>query len=578
MRTARRRRMIFAATCAALLAACATPKRMSDDASDFLASDVRVTRHDAPDDLVTAGLGLEGLRAFAPPAFANPDAPTPQELRRRAFHQNWRGIAAVYDTGFALPAPVQGREYSAFARLPGARGMHRVLAQVPDDFDAKARCLVVTPVSGSRGMYGSVAVAGPWALPKGCAVAYTDKGAGSGLFDFDTGTGVTLDGTRAERGAAPLEFDPGAAPSTPHGVAFKHAHGADNSEADWGRHTLPAARFGLHALDRAFPALAPFTPENTRIIAFGLSNGGGAVLRASEQDDDGIFDAVVAVAPNVLPPGTRPLYDFATEAALLQPCALLAQPGIPQLLPEPAWRAVAQVRCASLAAAGLVQAGTPEAQAGEALARLREGGLGDGPLVLGGIHTGIDLWRAIVASYAQSYTRADAAHPACGYRFAMLDAAQAPRASTAAERAAWWSDATGVAPTAGIAIVDANAKGADPAFASLQCARALFTGDDAASHTLRASIEATRASAKPRTAHIEIVHGADDSLVPVALTSAPYVVAARANGIAVAHDVVPRAQHFDAFLALPPLVGRYVPLLPRAHAALDRAWAKLAPR
>lgn len=572
------RRIILAATCAALLAACATPERMSEDADDFLASDVRVTRHDAPDDLVGAGLGLDGLRALAPPAFANPEAPTPDELRRRAFHQNWRGIAAVYDAAFALPPPVHGREYSAFARLPGARVTHRVLAQVPDAFDAKSRCLVVTPVSGSRGMYGSVAVAGPWALPKGCAVVYTDKGAGTGLFDFDSDTGVMLDGTRAARGAAALEFEPGAAPPSPHAIAFKHAHGADNAEADWGRHTLQAARFGLHALDLAFPALAPFTPQNTRILAFGLSNGGGAVLRASEQDDEGVFDAVVAVAPNVLPPATRTLYDVATEAALLQPCALLAQPGIPQLLPEPAWRALAQARCASLAAAGLVAAGTPEAQAAEALARLRDGGLADGALALGGLHVGLDLWRAIVASYAQAYTRADAAHPACGYRFAMLDAAQAPRASTAAERATWWSDATGVAPTAGIAIVDANARGPDPAFASLQCARALWTGDDAAARTLRASIEATRASARPRAAHVEIVHGADDSLIPVAFTSGPYVAAARAHGIAVAHDVVPRAQHFDAFLALPPLAGRYVPLLPRAHAALDRAWAKIAPR
>ena len=573
-------RMPVTLLAAALLAACAAPRerepasaRMSTP--DFLASEIRTTRHDAADDLVSAGLGLEGLRAIAAPAPADAEAPTPAELRRRAFHANWRGIAHLSDPAFAPLPVVAGREYSAFARLAGARTTHRVLAQVPDGFDTAKRCLVVAPASGSRGIYGAVALAAPWALPKRCAVVYTDKGAGTGFYDHDSDCGVALDGSRAARGTAPLEFEAPREAAVRHAVSIKHAHSGDNPEADWGRHVLQAARFGLHALDLAHPEAAPFTPANTRVIAAALSNGAGAVLRATEIDEDGLIDAVVAAAPNVTAPGARPLYDLATEAALLQPCALLAMEPVPQLLPDAAWRAAAHARCASLAAAGLVDGADAAAHARDALARLRAAGWTDGPLALAGFHLGVDLWRAIVATYASAYALADAAAPACGYGFAAFDAAFAPRATTPAERALWWSDASGIAPTAGVGIVDTKAVLPDATYPGLACARALWTGDDEAARTVRASVEAARASARPRARYVHVVHGADDSLIPVAHTSRPWVEAARANGANVVFDEVPRAQHFDAFLAFPQLSGRYVPLLPHAHAAMDRAWAAI---
>ena len=78
-------------------------------------------------------------------------------------------------------------------------------------------------------------------------------------------------------------------------------------------------------LDRAFPQAAPFTPQNTRIVAVGLSNGAGAVLQAAGLDEEGTLAGVVALAPNVNVPdadASRVLYDYATEAALLLPCAL----------------------------------------------------------------------------------------------------------------------------------------------------------------------------------------------------------------------------------------------------------------
>src|SRR3546814_11117735 len=107
------------------------------------------------------------------------------------------------------------------------------------------------------------------------------------------------------------------APVAAGGVAVKHAQSKDNPEADWGRHVKQAAQFALHALDEAVPDAAPFTFDNTRVIAVGISNGGGAVLRAAELDGDWL-DAVVAGGPNVYVEVGRPPYDFPTAAALLQ--------------------------------------------------------------------------------------------------------------------------------------------------------------------------------------------------------------------------------------------------------------------
>src|SRR5690606_9488372 len=105
----------------------------------------------------------------------------------------------------------------------------------------------------------------------------------------------------------------------------RHAHSLDNPEADWGRHVRQAAEYALQVLDDALPAAAPFEFDNTRVIAVGISNGGGAVLRAAELEG-GWLDGVVAAEPNVTVAGARPLYDYASEAALLQPCALLHVP------------------------------------------------------------------------------------------------------------------------------------------------------------------------------------------------------------------------------------------------------------
>ena len=347
------------------------------------------SEHRGNDDLLTAGLGLAGLRSLAPPAFADASAPTVEELRRRALWGSWRGIADLAPGGgygdlFGDLAPVPGREYSAYARLPGARQPHRVLAQVPDGFDTSRRCVLVAPASGSRGIYGAVSVAAAWGLPRGCAVVYTDKGAGSDYFDLDAQMGVRANGMVGALGeAADLAFVPDA-PVNASGVAFKHAHSRDNPEADWGRHVKQAAEFALLALDQAFPQAAPFTFANTRVIAVGISNGGGAVLRAAEMEGDWL-DAVGAGEPSVLSSGagSRALYDYATEAALLMPCAQLHMADLPQPPLTAALQAGAAVRCATLAAEGVIAGATPAAQARSAYELMLDKGWTDAALRAG---------------------------------------------------------------------------------------------------------------------------------------------------------------------------------------------------
>ena len=130
--------------------ACATQAfatELSMQRIDFIQGEVSVTTHHDHDDLLSAGLGLDGLKG-APSPFANPAKPTVQELRRRAIQTSWKGIADLgplggYGTIYGAVPEVPGREYQAFAKIPGAHQPHRVLVQVPDHFDLVHRCLVV---------------------------------------------------------------------------------------------------------------------------------------------------------------------------------------------------------------------------------------------------------------------------------------------------------------------------------------------------------------------------------------------------------------------------------------------------
>ena len=537
----------------------------------------RETEHRGSDDLLTAGLGLDALRATAAPAFASPGQPTAEEARRRAIWSSWRGIADLTPGGgfgdvYGNLQAAPGREFSAYARIPGARQPHRVLVQIPDNFDPKRRCLVATASSGSRGIYGAISVAGSWGLAHGCAVAYTDKGTGSDYYDLDARSGFQADGTPATQGA--LAFAPTDAKAA-HGIAFKHAHSGDNPEADWGRHLLQALQFGLQALDRAYPQSAPFTPANTRTLGVGVSNGGGAVLRAAEIEGDW-FDAMVAGEPNVSVAGAPPLYDFVTQSALLMPCALLALDDLPQppmqAQAAPAWTQ----RCAVLKSAGLVQGDDTAAQAQSARQQLADAGLSDGALRAGAFSTGFDLWRAIAVTYASAYGRYGAGEHPCAYSYSAVGADGKPAPASAELRASWWGEGSGIPPGSGVVLVDGNAaQSTEDPLRGLNCLRALGTGDSTDAKRVRAGIADAAAKAPRRGLPIVVIHGTDDGLVPISMTSDRYVPLARKAGAHIAYWRVSNGQHFDSLLAFPDYRKRYVPLLPYMFAAMDQVWDHL---
>ena len=557
-------RLLAGASISLIVVACATAQR---PLAEFDGN--RLRHHAGDDDLLTAGLGLEGLRQ--PPRLpADRDAPDPAELRRVAIHANYGGLVDLTPTGGLesgdLPA-VPGREMHAWVRLPGRSDPARVAVLIPDALDTDEPCLVVAPSSGSRGVFGGLPVAGPWALPRGCALALTDKGTGTDLFDHASDTGVTLDGTRAERGAATLGLEP--APVDAAWVSIPHAHSGDHPEADWGRYTIEAAHFGLQALRELWPDPARPMPE-ARVIALGLSNGGGAVLRALEQAPPGLFDAAVVGAPNVTPPGARPLYDYATEAALFQPCVLgdpAALAGLP--FANPMLIGPGRARCESLAKVGLLDRAEPAA----ARTVLEAGGFDSDALEQVAVNTSIDVWRAVVALYASAYLRTPVDAMPCGYATGVRGSDGARLAAPAAQRNLWWARTSGVVPGGGVEWFDGRADQHpdDKDFGGLVCLRELWTGDGEDARALRRAVEATRATARLPDVPVIVIHGRQDGLIPASFSARPYVAAAREAGAeALVYWEIDGAQHFDSLVPFPGMNTRYRPLLPYVWDALDR--------
>lgn len=597
--------------CAAATVAAITGAGAHAAGFELVGEPLREAYDGRSDDLLTAGLGGEGLRA-APPEFVDPLRPTWRELRRRAIYFNTRGLLDVRESsgygsryGARAGERIAGVEYLAALRGPDGRGSTTALLQLPAAFDPRNPCLVVVASSGSRGIYGALPTAGEWGLRRGCAVAHTDKGTGIGLYDVDRGLAVTFDGrvvTAAET-APGTAFTPPRADSVslpPHALLFKHAHSRVNPEADWGGHVLQAGHFALAMLNREFAASlrAPLTPRNTLVIAAGISNGGGAVLRALEQDDGEFFDGAVAAEPNVTvaaavetfsvaeagePPrqvAVRDLYDYASLHAVLQPCAALAEEAAS--IPLGAVIALNPALgpwCEALARDGLVAGAARGEQAADARRQLIAAGVHPDALRLTAINLQFGLWSSVVSTYAAAYARAPAnAHP-CGLHFAAVDPLGQPRALSEIELARAFSDYNGIAPGGAVAILRTLADGSR----SVAAAAALDT-----QRCLRdqmPALAAGRAAIGMRGAvgrrPVIVLHGRDDSLVPVNHSARAYV-AAHARALRGRGELryyeIPGVQHFDAFLVLPGLDGQYRPMQPYLNEALDLLQARLTRR
>lgn len=600
----------------------------------FAGTATTATYDGSSDDLLTAGLGRTGL-AGAAPTLSSP--PTAAELRKLAIHTNYRAILDItanggYGTLYGPNVDVNGVAGTGEGRIAGTEtiayaddgtGSQNVtmMVQVPSTFDAKNPCIVSATSSGSRGVYGAVGSAGEWGLKRGCAVAYTDKGTGTGVHDLQAHTVNGIDGRRGD--AATL----GAASNftarlsaaersafntaTPNRFAVKHAHSEQNPEKDWGTHTLRAIEFAFWVLNERFGDALPdgkrtkvITPANTLVIASSVSNGAGAALAAAEQDTAGLIDGVAVSEPNIqLPPGgiltiqrgtrpaytagSRPLFDYFSYANLLQPCAAQAAGAAGSPF------AFAGVnRCAALAAAGLVTGATAQAQADDALARLQTFGYEPEAALL---HA--SMWQfatpAITVTYGNTYGRFRASDNLCGFSFGAVDGTASPRAVVPAEIAGLFGTGNGVPPSGVVQIIYNNSVGgarsqavstspstglADFAFDGANCLRQLWTGTSANATRLNAGVAEVYRTADLRGKPAIVVHGRSDTLIPVNFNSRPYLLRnSQVEGAAskLRYVEVTNGQHFDSFLPFAGYDNRYVPMHVYYNRALDAMWATL---
>jgi hydroxybutyrate-dimer hydrolase len=584
----------------------------------------------AADDLLTAGLGKTGLAANPAPAFADKLNPSAAELRRNAIYSNYRAVLDInansgYGTLYgpnvdaqgvvtAAEGKIAGTEYLAYADDGSGNQNVTLMVQVPSSFDPTKPCIVTGTSSGSRGIYGAIGSSGEWGLKNGCAVAYADKGSGIGLYTFDDDSVNLQNGVRATRtqagknaifvpqlsDAARVAF----AAAAPNRIAFKHAHSQQNPEQDWGKSTLRAVEFAYFVLNERYGAMARdgihhlprFTPANTITIASSISNGAGSALLAAEQDTRGLISGVAATEPQIQPNSAtgytvkqggaavsaqaKPLFDYATFAALYQPCI-----------------AGSAGRCTALVAKGLLAGADLAAQQADARSRLHAYGwlLDSDPLQAA--HAGTNILVAV--TYANAYGKFSVTDKVCGFSFANTDVNGDPSAFSAEQKAASFANLSGIL---GNVVYENSVGGAkvytagvspssalpDQSLDGFLCLRALATGVnpvgggaldsalEAQSARVRDGIAQVQASANLRGKPAIIVSGRVDTLIPVNHGARAYL---GLNGVRegaasqLRYIEVTNANHFDAFSnSLPTVI---VPLHVYLARALDAMYAHL---
>jgi len=594
----------------------------------------------ASDDLLTAGLGKSGLQSATAPAIADAANPTAAELRRLAIYSNYRalvdpstngGFGVLYGPnvidGVAQSGEgrIAGTEYLAYADDGTGKQNVTLMVQVPANFSKANPCIEAVVASGSRGVYGPIAV-GEWGLKRGCAVAYSDKGSGNGAHDLQNDKVTLINGvvTGAAAAGKGAQFNAGLSATdlaafnaaTPNRFAFKHAHSQQNPEKDWGKQTLQAIEFAFYVINDQFAGANPatgqkyqdFKPANTLVIAAGVSNGGGAVLQAAEADAAGLIDGVVAGEPNIQPVANAALqvkrggttvatigkgiYDYFTYANLYQPCAALSASvsSAPFLVAINTARATN--RCAQLKAQGLLTGATLAEQADESLQKLLAYGWEPESNLLHASHYAFAT-PAIAVTYSNTYARASVKENLCGLSFGATDATGAPAALAATAFAKIFGTGNGVPPTSGINLINNNSVGgplkddvsissasgvADYNLDGARCFRNLVTGTDALAQRLQTGVAEVKRTGNLHGKPVVIVHGRSDALVPINHTSRPYFGTSKlAEGAAskLSYVEVTNGQHFDSFLTLPGYDTRFIPLHYYVNQALDRMYANL---
>jgi hydroxybutyrate-dimer hydrolase len=623
----------LATLCALTLCANAADAGGPNRKPGFIKGEILSATYDGvSNDLLTGGLGKTGLALAAPP-FADPLHPTAAELRTRAIHTNYRalvdmtpggGYGVFYGPNVTLDGQVTasegliaGQEFLAFADDGSGRQNVTLMVQLPATFDPANPCIVTAPSSGSRGIYGAIATAGEWSLKRGCAVAYTDKGTGTGAHDLQDNTVGLITGERVDAAAADEDSHFTAKLSnskraqfnaqTPNRFAFKHAHSQQNPEADWGRNVLQSIEFAFYILNRQFPG-ERFTPDDTLVIASSVSNGGGASVLAAEQDRRDLIDGVAVSEPNVNPEfddefaiqqGDRPpfanhsrsLYDYTTLVHLYQGCANRAPDNLAAPLNNLVSSTLGDDRCASLHDLGLLDAATSTVQAVEAQQIINDFGILPEQNIVQPSHWFLNVPQSISVTYANAYGRFSVLDNLCGYSFGATDAVtNDPVPLAAASEATLFSVGNGIPPTGGVNLINNRSVGgpkfdrasispstnrADQNVDGAACLRDLAAGIDVVTgaklrglqrqqhRDVLAGIRKIRADGDLHGIPAVIVTGRSDAILPPNHTSRAYFglnQLEEGEGTNLRYYEITNAQHLDSLNGLPGFDSRFIPL------------------
>jgi hydroxybutyrate-dimer hydrolase len=620
-------RIVSRAAVAAFVLGLSNAPVLADDAPIQRGSLKIITYDGVTDDLLSAGLNFAGLVNAVPPGFVDANNPTVSELRRRAIYNNYRaivdpvpagGMGLLWGPGSAgspvFPAPVvagliPGVEYKAYLRAPD-RHPHvnniPAAVQIPQHFKKDKPCIVLAAPSGSRSLYGAIAIA-EWALFKGCAVALPGKGTDTGFQLLDPAAAAfavdDLDGVAgsvealgddaqfALRDSRRLDQYIAANPNR---VATKHAHSQINPERLWGDFALQGIEFAFWALNDRFKD-KQFSRKNTLVIAAGASNGGGMALRALEDDGRGLIDGLVVTEPNIQPrdgrfvikfgsdapfdPAGRTLYDSITTMSVFAACAAHA-PGAARTLQIPAFatltapQAAGVERCKSLKDKGLITGDTLGEQAESARAAIRAHGYAAAEDWGIASHDTLGLWRSLQVTYANAYGRFAVEDNLCGMSFAGTDGTGSPAPLAEAAAKQLFAQSSGVPGTAGVNIIaDQVANGpiletlsisrstgrADFNIDSALCFRSLETGQGihdgggfADFARVKVGTREVQTTGRLGGTPAIIIHGRDDALVfPNLHSRAYYALNQERDGrkSRLSYIEVTPGQHFDAFIS-----------------------------
>ncbi|WP_395377399.1 3-hydroxybutyrate oligomer hydrolase family protein [Marinicella sp. W31] len=580
-----------------LLLGCVSAPRQPD-ASAYQYHYYYDGRHD---DLLTAGMGLSGLRAAMPPT-SNLSQPTAGELRRGAYYHNFKALNDLSSTGgygrlygIAENQPaISGHEYWASRQLESGAS-HTVVLQVPDAFNRDQPCLVAAPSSGSRHVLGAVGTSGAWGLMRKCAVVYTDKGTGTSVQLHGDQRLYDINGQYLDAPPNPTSFSQQKQTVKDLTIAMQHAHSQHNPEAFWGLFVLDSIRYAQAVMQHE----QGISVTDLTVIAASLSNGGGAVIRAAEQDTEQLIDAVVAAEPQIYvgvqeKPNlvqfrqdqvhtltAKPLLEYTLESALYEPCAVLdeslhAVPFAFNLLPMKPWL---QTRCEMLHAKQLLSSSVPEQWPAEAREYLLSQGMTEDALQLLALNTFANLSAAIGTTYANSYARSDAADALCDVVFAHFDSnGQAAQLSDQTLKS-MFALSSGIAPTAGIelavSVADENVQrlSLQPGYGldAMFCLHKLWNDGMA----LRSGVHATLADPALNSKPTIILHGRSDATVHVNHASRAYFARHQQlhGNQQLRYYEITQVQHFDAFLAYPGFNQQFIPMHPYFEQALDMMWA-----